>query len=386
MFEIIETLITDHTLRTVAIGSAMIGIASGTLGCFAFLRRQGLVGDVVAHSSLAGITIGFLVSYALSQSGGKNPFVLLLGAAVAGILAMLLVSGIMNKTKIKSDAALGLMLAIFFGTGIFILKLIQQNALKGNMGLQTYIFGMAAAMTQDDILLISILGFIVIFVTLLFWKEFKIHTFDASYTESIGFNSSLLDKILSGAIVIAIVIGLQAVGVILMVTMLVAPPSAARQWTNKLGQMVFLSAFFGAISGVGGAIVSSFSQSLPTGPTIVLFATGIVGFSMLFAPKRGIIAVWLKGLLSKRNVFLDRVMLDLYLLEINHEGSDYTGHKSAVLKTMTSQKAAIRKTLSILEKLGMVELKDAKNDLWKLTPSGSGRAKQIINKRLQNAV
>lgn len=385
MLQILFEIFSDHTLRTVALGSAMIGISAGMLGSFAFLRRQSLVGDVVAHSSLAGITLAFLVYYAISRSGVKSQIVLLAGAALSGILAMMLVSHILNNTKVKSDAALGLMLALFFGAGIFFLKMIQQNAIPGNTGLETYIFGMAAAMTQEDIVLISILGLAVVIVTLLFWKEFKILSFDATFTESIGFNTKKLDTILSGAIVLAIIIGLQAVGVILMVTLIVAPASAARQWTNNLGVMVLLSSLIGAISGAGGAVVSALIPNLPTGPTIVLFATTIVLISILFAPRRGIFAVWAKGFFKKHNVFLDSVLLDLYLLESNHEGKDYIGHKSAVLRTMSSGKAGIRKTLVILEKLGMVELKDFKNDLWKLTVSGTGRAKQIISKRLQSA-
>ncbi len=382
MLEIINQIFTDHTLRTVALGSAVIGIAAGTLGSFAFLRRQSLVGDVVAHSSLAGITIAFLIAYLFNPSGEKSSLILIIGAGAAGLASMSLVSGIIKKTKIKSDAALGLMLAVFFGTGVFILKLIQQNALPGQAGLESYIFGMAAAMTTEDVWIISIFGFISVSTTVLFWKEFKMFSFDPAYAEIMGFSSKKLETMLTAAIVIAIVTGLQSVGVILMVALIVAPPSAARQWTNKLELMTLLSAAFGAVSGTSGAVLSAIVPNLPTGPAIVLFATGIFVLSLFFAPKRGIIPAMLKNMLNKRNVFLDSVLLDLFILETNHDAKDYTGHKSAVLKTMTSGKIGVRKTLNVLEKLGMVEQTDAGKDLWKLTEAGSGRAKQIINKKI----
>ena len=382
MFEIISQIFTDHTLRTVALGSAVIGIAAGTLGSFAFLRRQSLVGDVVAHSSLAGITAAFLIAYLLNPTGEKSTLILIIGAGAAGLAAMRLVSVIMKKTKIKSDAALGLMLAVFFGTGVFILKLIQQNALPGQAGLESYIFGMAAAMTTEDVWIISIFAFISLAAAVLFWKEFKMFSFDPAYAEIMGFSSKKLETMLTAAIVIAIVIGLQSVGVILMVALIVAPPSAARQWTNKLELMTLLSAVFGAVSGAAGAVLSAVVPNLPTGPTIVLIATGIFVFSLFFSPKRGIIPAMLKNMLNKRNVFLDSVLLDLFILETNHEAKDYTGHKSAVLKTMTSGKIGVKKTLNVLEKLGMVEQTDAGKDLWKLTEAGSGRAKQIINKKI----
>ncbi len=134
-----------------------------------------------------------------------------------------------------------------------------------------------------------ICGVILFTLILLFWKEFKLFIFDSEYARTLGFPAHKLNLLLSFLIVMAIIIGLQTVGVILMSAMLIAPAVAARQWTNKFWIMVTLSAFFGAISGILGTAASSLMTKLPTGPAIVVFISCIVIFSVLFAPGRGIV-------------------------------------------------------------------------------------------------
>lgn len=379
---IFEMLIYDYTLRTVAIGSAIIGLVSGALGCFAFLRRQSLVGDVVAHSSLLGIVIAFLISYWLTGEGTKASLPLLLGAGIAGLLAMLLVTGIIKRTRIKTDAALGIMLAVFFGSGVFVLKMIQQRPIPGKAGLSDYIFGMAATITRFDVSIMAVLAALALALLFVFWKEFELYTFDSDYASSLGFSGRLLNTLLTGLIVVAIIIGLQAVGVILMVAMLVAPASAARQWTNRLKVMVVLAAFFGTISGVSGAVLSSIFNNLPTGPVIVLCITAIVLFSLMFAPKRGILPKLVRRARNHRRIQLDSVLADLYLLEANHPEKNFIGHSARVIATMNSRKSGVDKSLYTLERLGMVSKPSER--YWKLTPKGWQRADKVIHRQEKN--
>ena len=126
-------------------------------------------------------------------------------------------------------------------------------------------------------------------ILLLFWKELKILLFDPDFTKTLGFNTRFLDILITSFIVVAIVLGLQTVGVVLMSAMLLAPAAAARQWTNSLSTMIFIAALFGASSGVIGTGISASSNNLPTGPVIVIIAGVFVLVSFIFSPGRGLL-------------------------------------------------------------------------------------------------
>lgn len=288
MFE----LITDHTFRTVFLGTAGIGAVSGAIGCFAYLRRQSLIGDVVAHSSLLGIMLFFLASYLVTGQGSKSLMVLIPGALLAGIASLMLTRWILAQTRLKPDSALGVMLAIFFGSGILLLRWTQRATpnIPGKRGLEDYLFGMAAAMTRSDLWMIGILGVGSILVMVLMWKEFKLFTFDPVFAQSTGLKTNGIDTLMLLMMVVGIVIGIQSVGVVLMIALLITPASSARQWTGNLGSMVLLAAIFGAICGGLGSLLSASFSNLPTGPVIVLVATALFTVSLTFAPDRGLIA------------------------------------------------------------------------------------------------
>lgn len=284
-------LFADHTFRTVCLGTAAIGAVSGAVGCFAYLRRQSLVGDVVAHSSLLGIMVFFLISYLITGQGNKSLIVLIPGALVAGTAALMLTRFIIAQTRLKPDSGLGVMLAIFFGSGILLLRWVEKATpvIPGKRGLENYLFGMAAAMTQSDLWMIGFLGVFAIAVMLLVWKEIKVFTFDPEFASSLGFNTHRIDTLMLMLMVIGIVIGIQSVGVVLMIALLVTPASAARQWTGSLGKMVMLSALLGAICGGVGSVISATTSHMPTGPVIVMVATLLFIVSLVAAPRRGLI-------------------------------------------------------------------------------------------------
>lgn len=282
----------DSTLLTVAAGATIIGAVSGGLGCFAYLRRQALVGDVVSHSALLGIVGAFLLSWAITGEASKSLAVLIPGAIVAGVAALLFARSIQARTRIKEDASLGVMLAIFFGGGLFLLRWVQRRSpsIRGHAGLDDYLFGMAAAMTRDDLTMIAALGAVGVALIVLAWKEFKVLTFDPDFAKSLGLRTGVIDVAMLTTLVLGIVIGIQAVGVVLMISLLVTPASAARQWTQRLGSMVLLAAAIGGVSGLVGALVSATELRVPTGPVVVLVATAIFVLSILAAPGRGVIA------------------------------------------------------------------------------------------------
>jgi manganese/zinc/iron transport system permease protein len=273
----------DYTLMIVGIGAALLGSVSGALGSYAVLRRQSLLGDAISHAALPGIAIAFLLT------GSKAPLILVLGAAIVGWLGTLLILSIVRLTRIKYDSALAIVLSTFFGFGLVLHTLIQRTGNANQAGLDTFLFGQAATILARDVLTIGILGGVAIIIMLIFWKELKLLIFDEGFAASIGLPIRALDILLTSLLVIAIVLGLQAVGAVLMSAMLVAPAVAARQWTNRLSLMIFLAAGFGALAGVSGTIISSTAARIPTGPTIVLCATVLVGISIAFAPNRGLL-------------------------------------------------------------------------------------------------
>lgn len=318
--QILYDLIFDYTLRTVALGSATLGLVSGVLGAFAVLRKQSLLGDAISHAALPGVALAFLLT------GSKAPLVLVLGGGLAGWLGTLAVLAVVQNSRIKEDAALGIVLSVFFGFGMLLLTFIQKLPDASQAGLDKFLFGQAAALVQGDVNTMAVLGAAAIGVVLLLWKEFKLLSFDPQFAASLGYPVRWLDVLLTSLLVIAIVVGLQTVGVVLMSAMIVAPAAAARQWTERLGMMVALSGALGALAGLAGAITSSLVARLPTGPTIVVYMSGIVLLSLLLAPQRGIIARAQRR--SRQKWQFAGEALAVHLL--NHEGQPDEAKESAL--------------------------------------------------------
>jgi manganese/zinc/iron transport system permease protein len=287
--QFLNDMVFNYTLRNIALGAGLLGLVSGVLGSFALLRRQSLLGDALSHAALPGVCAAFLLT-----NGSKSPLVLLLGAAIAGWLGALLMTVTVRNTRIKEDAALGIVLSVFFGVGYFMLSLMQKTAGAGQAGLDKFLFGSAASLIESDVQIMFVLGGIALGVVFALYKEFKALSFDPSFLATLGYPVRHLDILLTTLVVIAVVIGLQTVGVVLMSAMLIAPGAAARQWTNRLGIMIGIAMGIGAGAGVVGAMISATAQKVPTGPSIVLVLTTITVFSLAFGMQRGIVWRWLR--------------------------------------------------------------------------------------------
>ena len=363
-------LVMDHTLRTVALGAATLGVVAGALGCFAVLRRQSLLGDAMSHAALPGIALAFLVS------GSKAPLVLVLGAAVAGWIGTLLVMAVVRTTRIKYDTALGIVLSVFFGIGLVLLTLIQKRADAAQAGLDRFLFGQAASLLERDVVTMAALGGVALAATALFWKEFKLLTFDPDFGASLGFAVRRLDALLTALLVIAIVVGLETVGVVLMSALVVAPGAAARQWTDRLGVMVVLAAAFGAAAGVSGAVVSSEASRMPTGPTIVLAAGLVAVVSLFLAPRRGLVWRWLADRRNRRRLGAGTALVDLYRLAEQHGTLGHAHEEAAIAATAG---APVRRGLEELAERGWAQRVDG--DAWALTPAGRDEAERRLTER-----
>ncbi|OGE21820.1 MAG: ABC transporter [Candidatus Dadabacteria bacterium RIFCSPHIGHO2_12_FULL_53_21] len=370
--QIFSDLFLDYTLRTVALGSAVIGIVSGALGSYAVLRKQSLLGDAMSHAALPGIALAFLLT------GSKMPLVLIIGAALAGWIATLLIISIVNSTRVKYDTALGMVLSVFFGFGLVLLTIIQKRPDATQAGLDKFLFGQAAALLERDVVTMGILGASAILITMLLWKEFKLLSFDPDFASTLGFPVRVLDVLLTTLIVIAIVLGLQTVGVVLMSAMIVAPAASARQWTDNLGVMIVLSSLFGALAGISGAVLSASVTRLPTGPTIVVCVSAIVIFSMLLAPRRGILWRFFRERRQRGRLRLEGILEDLYSLALEHKDPEHA-HSLSVLRLMSAGKGGVERSLEILSERGLVRAVSPGE--WALTRAGIEEAERAQGER-----
>lgn len=369
--EYIKLVFTDYTLRTITLGTAILGAVTGMLGSFAVLRKQSLLGDAISHAALPGIAIAFLLT------GAKNSNVLLLGALVSGLIGTFWIRGIIKKTHLKSDTALGLILSLFFGFGMLLLTFIQKQPNANQAGLDKYLFGQAATLLESDVWMMAIVTGVCLFVLLLFWKEFKILLFDADYTKTLGFNTKVIDILITSFIVLAIVLGLQTVGVVLMSAMLLAHAAAARQWTNSLGVMVFLAAIFGAFSGVFGTAISASQNNLSTGPVIVIVASVFVLFSFVFSPSRGLLFKQIRFIKNRRDLQLHKTLAFMYHIVESHEDVSHP-HAIKILNNFQGY------TKSTLQKLVSKNYVTLEGNMWSLTEQGFKAASNLYNQQNDN--
>ncbi len=273
----------------VLVGVSLLGASAGLIGCFAVLRRRSLTGDALAHAALPGLCVAFLLV------GNRNTPAMLLGALVVGILGVSMIAALRRYTRIKEDAAIGMVLSVFFGAGVVLSQMIQRMPGGSKAGLDSYIFGKTAGMSSQDLYWITGLSLVTLVSVILLFKEFQLVSFDAEFAKSQGWPVLRLDLLLMGLIALAVVVGLPAVGVLMIAALLIVPAAAARFWTEELGHMLWLSALFGVVAGITGTSLSATLDHMPTGPTIILSATFLFLCSMIFAPKRGLLFRKLKN-------------------------------------------------------------------------------------------
>ncbi len=367
----IKLVFSDYTLRTITLGTAILGAVTGMLGSFAVLRKQSLLGDAISHAALPGIAIAFLIT------SSKDTNVLLIGALISGLLGTFWIRGITTKTHLKSDTALGLILSVFFGFGMLLLTFIQKQPNANQAGLDKYLFGQAATLVESDVWLMSIVTASCLVVLLLFWKEFKILLFDKDYAHTLGFNTKFIDILITSFIVLAIVLGLQTVGVVLMSAMLLAPAAAARQWTNSLSLMVLLAAILGASAGVLGTAISSTQNNLSTGPVIVLVASVFVLFSFIFSPKRGLLFKQIRLIQNRNDLEFQKTLAFMYHIVEDHED---ISHPHAI-KILNNFQGYSRKGLKQLVDKNYVTVQ---GEMWSLTHKGVNAAKNMYNQNQKN--
>lgn len=317
-------LLRDYNTRVVVGGVTLLGLAAGVIGTFLLLRKRSLTADALSHATLPGIAIAFMLAV-LAGGDGKQLGVLLAGAFVFGLLGMGMILAIRNTTRIKDDAALGIVLSVFFGLGAALVKLAEELPGGSAAGLDRFILGRAASMLGSDAQLILWAAIAITVVTALLFKEFKLLCFDESFAASQGMRVVLLDAVLMGLVVGVTVIGLQSVGLVLVVALLITPAAAARFWTDHLHVMTAVSAGVGVFSGYFGAVASALWPRVPTGPIIVLVCSAAFVFSLIFGLRRGLIVRTLRNFMLTQRVTMQNLLRALFELS---EGDAALSHRA----------------------------------------------------------
>lgn len=361
----------DFTIRTVALGAVLLGIASGVLGCFAVLRQQSLLGETLSHAALPGVALGFLLA------GGRQLGPMLLGALLTGVLAALVVVLLSRRSRLKTDATLGIVLSVSFAVGVVLLTYIANRDFAGQAGLDAFLFGQTAAMLPSDVALMAWITVFALALVLAFWKEFKVVSFDPGYSGSLGLPVLVLEVLMTLMLTLAIIIGLQQVGVVLMAAMLIAPAVAARQWAKDLGSMVALAALFGAVSGLAGTLVSASARGLATGPLIVLAASLLVVASLLFAPERGLLSTAWRAYRARRNLPQQQVLIDLYRLAVAHQEPGYPVEQGMLVSLYSFDPGAVLTRLGRQGLVRPVSHEPTGQVHWVLTEAGYRQAAEL---------
>lgn len=273
----------------VAIGAALLGVAAGSAGTFLFLRKRALVSDAVAHATLPGVGIAFMVMVALGMDG-RNLVGLLLGSAVSAGIGLFLVEWIARRTRLAEDAAIGAVLSVFFGLGIVLLTVIQTMSAGKQAGLESFLLGSTAGMLFADAVIIAIGGALAVLTVFALRRPMTLVAFDPEFAAASGVNVRRIDLAMMGLVMAVTVIGLKLVGLILIVAMLIIPAVTARFWTDRTDRVVWIAGVLGGVAGYVGAAISASAPDLPTGPIIVLVSFALFAVSLLCAPNRGLLA------------------------------------------------------------------------------------------------
>ncbi len=379
--------LSDPNVRMVTLGAMLLGASAAIVGCFTFVRKRALIGDAIAHAVLPGVCMAFILS------GQKHPLVLLAGAVVAGWISLLAIDAMVNVSKLKADTAIGAVLSVFFGLGILLLTSIQQSGAASQSGLDKFLFGKAASMTGDDVLIFGLVAIALLITIGIFFRAFTHVSFDRDFAQSMGYPVRGLEFALATITVLAVSIGIQAVGVVLMAALLITPAAAARFWTDRLPVMVGLAALFGMLAGYTGAGISYAAPSMPTGPWIVMVLTLVALVSVGFAPRRGIMARVHLRRSNARKMLKENILKAFFKLD-DPNTPEYGTHSFEAIRLVRGFRyGELRRGLKRLKREDWVERVNA--DLWRLTLAGQKESRRVVrlhrlwelylNQRLQHA-
>ena len=372
----------------VTLSVAVLGAGSGVVGSFLLLRKRSLMGDALSHATLPGIALAFMLAAAVGGDPKSLP-VLLAGAVVTGVAGVAGVLLITRLTRLKEDAAMAIVLSVWFGVGVALLGLVSDVPGVSAAGLESFIYGRTASMLWVDAVLIACVSAAATLACLVLFKELTLLCFDGGFARTQGWPVTVLDAALLALVTAVTVVGLQAVGLILVLALLVIPPAAARFWTDDLRAMVLVAAAVGAVSGWVGAMASAARADLPAGAVIVLVAVAVFGVSMAVGRARGVVWRWFRRRELERSVRRQHLLRAMYEAGEGRVSPD--GELPPVsldqLQPMRSwSRRGLRRRLASARRAGLVLPRDESGRAWRLTGPGRVEAARVVrNHRLWEA-
>ncbi len=256
-----------------AIGmSVLVGAVCSVLSCYMTLKGWALMGDAVSHAVLPGVVIAYILGIPLA-----------IGAFVFGLGAVASIGYIQSQTRVKEDTVIGIVF-----TGFFALGVVMISKIRSGIDLNHILFGNPLGISNSDVLQTSLISAIVLTIVLTFRKDFMLFCFDPTHAKAIGLNTTLLHYSLLAALSLTAVAGLQTVGIILVVAMLITPGATAYLLTDRFDRMLMIATASGVFSSVVGTYISYYFDGA-TGGCIVVLQTLLFVVAMLFAPKQGIL-------------------------------------------------------------------------------------------------
>jgi manganese/iron transport system permease protein len=267
----LEPLDYEFMRHAIAIG-VLIGILCPIVGSYLIVQRMALLGDVVAHCVVPGLAVSAFLGIDI-----------LIGAFVSGMLSTFLIAWIRTQSRVKVDGAMALTFSGFFALGIILITL-----LKTKIDLDSFLFGDILSVNASDIFRTGAIALLILGAIKLFYKELLFFTFDPVGARAVGLPVNGLHFGFMAAVTLTLIASMQAVGVLLVISLLVGPALAAYLLVKELPQLMGLGALFGVIASVSGIYLSYFFN-LPSGPAIVLVCTGIFLLALLLSPSQGIL-------------------------------------------------------------------------------------------------
>lgn len=259
-------------MRHAILTAIVMGVLCAVVGSYLIVQGMGLLGDVISHAVLPGLAIAFFF--------GVDIF---FGAFISGTLSTLVVAWIQSQSRVKVDVAMALVFSGFLALGIVLI-----TVLGSKLDLHSILFGDILGVTIDNVVRTSAIAFVVLLLVKLFYKELLFYTFDPLGAQAMGLPVNLIHFGLTAAITLTIIASMQAVGVVLVVSLLIGPGITAYLLVKELHQMMGLGAAVGIISSVSG-MYTSYYLNVPSGASIVLVVSGLFLLALLFSPTQGIL-------------------------------------------------------------------------------------------------
>ncbi|MFD2159289.1 iron chelate uptake ABC transporter family permease subunit [Rubritalea tangerina] len=357
-------------MQSAMLAALLVGVSCGLLGSYVVVRRVALVGDALSHAVFPGVVAGFM------WSEERNIFVIFGCAMVAGLLGVVFVRALEKSTRLKSDAALGIVLASFFGIGIL------WNSTQQQSGVKDFLFGDLAVISGLDLALMGGVTGLVVVAVIALVRPFQVLSFDEGFAVGLGYPVKVLNFVFFGLLTFTVVVALQAVGVVLVSAMLITPAATAYLLSDRMHRMMLYAVGFGCFACLVGGYISSKVNGMPPGPVIALVGAGMFAVTYFLAPKHGVLAKLLRHLQQRKRVERENILKAIYrVLEAN----DFVDSGISVERLAEVRRA----TLDEAQRQGKL-LVDAEEATWEedrsaiyLTPSGWRRAAEIVrNHRL----